>query len=180
MANETVARRYAQAVFSLAADDGVTDAVGRDLAAIVDLLERDPAAREFFVSPVVDRTDKESALATTFAGKVNPIALHALLLLVRKRREALLATILTEYRKLEAQARGTESLTITTAQPLVDAELHAMVGRLEVLYGKKFDVNLRQDPSLIGGVRLMMGDRRIDGSVLGRFDELARTLFAKN
>jgi F-type H+-transporting ATPase subunit delta len=55
-----------------------------------------------------------------------------------------------------------------------------MVSRLERLYGKSFDATLTVDPSLIGGVRITMGDRRIDGSIDGRLEDLARTLFAKN
>lgn len=180
MANEKAARRYAQAVFSLAGDANSVERVGRDLASIAHALDSDPVAHEFYRSPIVDRKEKERALAATFGGKVDDIALHTLLLLVRKRRELLLSELLAEYRKLEAQARGAEPLTITTAHPLPGAEVGSMVARLERVYGKKFDVNVRIDPSLIGGVRLMMGDRRVDGSVAGRLDELSRLLFAKN
>ena len=139
----------------------------------------DGLTKEFFLSPVIDRKEKEKLLLATFSGKVNEIALNALLLLVRKRREALLAEIVRQYDVLQMQARGAEPLTIATAKPLSDQDLHALVARLESVYGKKFDVAQRMDPSLIGGVRIMMGDRRIDGSVEGRLEELSRTLFAQ-
>ena len=113
-----------------------------------------------------------------FGGKVNDISLHTLLLLVRKRREAILSDLLTEYRKLELASRGLEPLTVATAKDIPDAELRAMVARLEAVYSKKFDVTVKHDASLIGGVRIIMGDRRIDGSVAGRLEELTRTLFA--
>ena len=178
MANETLARRYATAVFALAQSTNAIEAVGNDLSHIVRTIEGDAATAEFFVSPVVQRANKESALLKAFGGNVNEISLHTLLLLVRKRREAILADILTEYRKLELASRGLEPLTVATAKDIPDAELRAMVARLEQVYSKKFDVTVKQEPELIGGVRIIMGDRRIDGSVAGRLEELTRTLFA--
>jgi F-type H+-transporting ATPase subunit delta len=131
----------------------------------------------FFTSPVVARTDKEKTLSGAFSGKVGEIALHTLLLLVRKRRETLLPELVTEYGKIEQASRGVEPLTITSARAIAGDELKPLVERLERTYGKKFEANVKLDPSLIGGVRIAMGDRVIDGSVSGRLEELTRTLF---
>jgi F-type H+-transporting ATPase subunit delta len=180
MANETLARRYATAVFALATDQNAVARVSEDLDAIVKAIEENALTKGFFVAPIIDRKEKERVLLATFEGKVHDVALHTLLLLVRKRRETLLSALVAEYRKIEMHARGAEPLTIATAKELPQNELHAMVERLERIYGKKFDVNVRIDPSLIGGVRITMGDRRIDGTVAGRLEELARTLFAHN
>lgn len=180
MANETLARRYATAVFSLASEKAAVERVGADLASVAEAMASDTATREFFIAPTVDRRMKEQTLTTALTGKLDTVALHTILLLVRKRRESLLPELLVEYRKLQAHARGAEPLTITTARDLPEAELRTMVARLEATYRTKFDVTVHQDPSLIGGVRIMMGDRRIDGTVSGRLEELARTLFANN
>ncbi|MDE2482244.1 MAG: ATP synthase F1 subunit delta [bacterium] len=180
MANETLARRYATAVFSLASDAGAIEQIGKDLTTVLGAIDTDATTKNFFVAPIVDRKEKERVLQGTFEGKIHEIALHTLLLLVRKRRETLLGELVTEYKKLELAARGAEPLVVTTAKELGADELRAMVERLERAYGKKFDVNVKVDPSLIGGVRLTMGDRRIDGSVAGRLEDLTRTLFAHN
>ena len=178
MANETLARRYATAVFSLATDTSVVERVGADLAAVQHAIDDDATTKSFFVAPIIDRKEKERVLLAAFEGKVHEIALHTVLLLVRKRRETLLGELVVEYRKLELAAQGAEPLVVTTAKELGSNELRAMVERLERAYGKKFDVTVKVDPALIGGVRLMMGDRRVDGSVAGRLEELTRTLFA--
>lgn len=178
MISEKLARRYAQAVFSLACDANSIERVGDDLAAIAAVLEGAPQFATFFVAPVVDRAEKERVLLTAFGGKVDEIALHALLLLVRKRREPLLSALVEQYRKLQLARRGEDALTVASARPLSGAELQALVARLERIYGKKFEVTQVVDPALIGGVRVLMGDRRIDGSVSGRLEALSRTLFA--
>jgi F-type H+-transporting ATPase subunit delta len=178
--NETLARRYATAVFSLANDGANADRVGADLAALATAIESDSLTRDFFVAPVIDRATKERVLAQVFGGKVDDVALHTVLLLVRKRRERLLPAIVVEYRKLQQAQRGAEPLTLTSAHPLSSQELAAMVERLERLYRKKFDVKHVVDPQVIGGVRVLMGDRRVDGTVSGRLEALARELFASN
>ena len=177
MVNETLARRYAAAIFSLAQAQNAIDAIGADLERVSSAIEGDALAREFFVAPVIGRETKERAIEATFGGRVGEVALHSVLLLVRKRREALLPTIVSEYRKMQLQARGEEPLTVTTARQLDFNELRVMVERLERLYGRKFEVRQVVDPQLIGGVRILMGDRRVDGTVSGRLESLARTLF---
>jgi F-type H+-transporting ATPase subunit delta len=180
MVSETLGRRYANAVFSAAGDHDATDAVGRDLATISGAIDGDTKTREFFLSPVIARADKERVLLDAFEGKVHDVALHTLLLLVRKRREPVLDVLLSEYRKLQGVARGTEPLTVTSAVRLSPEEERSLVERLERIYGKKFDVKQVVDPRAIGGVRIAMGDKLIDGTVAGQIDALARTLFAPN
>jgi len=176
MANETLARRYAQAVFDLAQEQSSVDAVGGELATLRDAILTDAQTRAFFIAPIIDRKVKERALTAAFAGKTQELALHTVLLLVRKRREPLLAEVVRQYQQLEMTARGAQPLTVTSALQLTPHQLNELVGDLERRYGTRFEVAQQVDPNLIGGVRIMMGDRRIDGSVAGRLDELSREL----
>jgi F-type H+-transporting ATPase subunit delta len=180
MQNETVARRYATAVFALARDAGTIEAVSRDLAAAAGAIYGSDDVRRFYLSPVFGRKKKEDVLLGVFQSRLGDIALHALLLLVRKRREALLRPIAREYDKLARDAAGKEPLEIVSARELASNELDTIVVRLSRQYGKAFDVTSRVDPALLGGVRITIGDRRIDGSLAGRLDELSRELFARN
>lgn len=180
MANEKVSRRYANAIFSLATEQNEVDRIGRDLERIDDAIGSDESTKRFFIAPVISAKEKARVLTEAFASGAHPVALHTLLLLVRKRREALLPEIVRQYKQLEMQAHGAEPLTVTSAQPISADELKNMVIRLEAAYKKKFDVTQQVDPKLIGGVRISMGDRRIDDSIAGRLEDLSRTLFAKN
>jgi F-type H+-transporting ATPase subunit delta len=180
VASEKLARRYASAIFALASESGSTDRVGDDLARIRDVLDGDAGIHTFFVAPIVDRKEKEQALTAAFGSGVDQLALHALLLMVRKRREAIFADVVVEYRKLQLAARGEEPIVLTSARPLSREELDKTVARVQALYNKKFEVKQVVDPGVIGGIRILMGDRRIDGTVAGRLDTLSRSLFASN
>jgi len=176
MVNQTLARRYAIAVSSLAREQQAADRVGADLEQVAKAIGARGKIYDFFVSPVIARPDKERMLGEAFEGKLHPIALHTLLLLVRKRRESLLAAIVAQYLDLERAARGAQTLTLRSARALDRTEYAKLVERLERLYGKKFEVTEVVDPSLIGGLRITLGDRRIDATISGRLEALAREL----
>ena len=105
MVSQTLARRYAVAIASVARDQNAVERVGDDLAAAARAIGEKPMVAEFFVAPVIDRPEKERVLNATFEGRVHTIALHSLLLLVQKRRERLLAG--DRRRVSNARARGT-------------------------------------------------------------------------
>jgi F-type H+-transporting ATPase subunit delta len=175
MPNETLARRYATAIFQLATESGAVAEVGRDLHAFVDTLGRDAEVAGFFRSPVVDRNEKSTVIAQAFE-RLHELALHTILILIRKRRETLAPEIVAQYDILEREARGAQTLHVTTARPLAAAELEALVAKLSARFKTPLDVTQTVDPDLIGGVRLTVGDQRIDGSIAGRLDDLARML----
>jgi F-type H+-transporting ATPase subunit delta len=177
--NETLARRYAQAVFGLAGEAGKVAEVGRDLRAAWSAMQADENVVRFFYAPVIERAQKQKALLGAFSGKIEPIALHTLLLLVKKRRERLLPEILRQYANLERDARGAEPLVVSSARKLPRHELESLIERLSKTYGKKFELEERIDPSLLGGVRIRMGDVVIDGTVAGKLEELSRSLFTR-
>ena len=175
MPNETLARRYATAIFGLAAEAGAIERVRTDLHGFVDALRQDDEVRRFFVAPIVDRDEKADVIAQSFSG-LSDFALHAILLLIHKRREGLIEEIVRQYDRLEREARGAQTLRVTTARKLAPAELDALVAKLSTAYHTPFDVTQTVDPELIGGVRITMNDKRIDGTVAGRLDDLARML----
>jgi F-type H+-transporting ATPase subunit delta len=175
MPNETLARRYADAIFQLATAAGEVSNIGRDLHTFVAALAADADVNRFFRSPVVDRAEKSAVIVEAF-GALNEIALHAILLLIRKRRETLAPEIVAQFDILERLARGAQALSVISARPLAQADLDALVAKLTAAFKTPFDVTQTVDPDLIGGVRIMMGDKLIDGTIAGRLDDLARML----
>jgi F-type H+-transporting ATPase subunit delta len=112
MANETLARRYATAVFQLATEANSVPEIGRDLHTFIATLDADADVNEFFRSPVVDRKEKATVIAQAF-DRLHAVALHTVLILIQKRREALAPEIVAQFDVLEREARGAQTLQIT-------------------------------------------------------------------
>ena len=175
MPNETLARRYATAVFQLANEAGAVAEVSHDLHTFVAALQADADVDRFFRSPVVDRNEKATVIAQAF-DRLHELALHTILVLVHKRREALAPELVAQFDILVRQARGAQTLQVTTARPLGQAEIDTIVAKLGEAFKAPLDVTQTVQPDLIGGVRLTIGDKRIDGTIAGRLDDLARML----
>ena len=175
MPNETLARRYASAVFQLAQEAGKIAPVQHDLHTFVAALAADEDVRKFFRSPVVDRKEKETIVGQAFS-RLDPIALHTILLLVRKRREAhgrgdrrAVSTSSSARRAAPSRSRSPARASCSRG------ELDAIVARWRPPTATSSTSRKSVDPSLIGGVRITMGDKRADGTVAGRLDDIARS-----
>ena len=178
MPNETLARRYAQAIFELAAEAGKVPEIGRALQSALETLHREPDTWAFFISPVVDRELKQKVLVEAFEGKTEEIAFHTLLLLVRKHRERLLPELVEQYGALELAASGREKLTLVTARELPRDVVDGIVARLSKRYGKVFEVAQQVEPRLLGGVQIRIGDLAVDGTLEGVLEDVRRRMYA--
>ena len=74
------------------------------------------------------------------------------------------------------EARGIVIADVTSAGGLSEAEEKRLKDKLESISGKKVELRLHQDPSIIGGVIVKIGDKRIDGSVTGRLAAMRQDL----
>jgi F-type H+-transporting ATPase subunit delta len=178
MLKETIARRYTAALFALAKESGTADSTTAELDAFVDALAKDRSAKDFYASPVVDRSAKIDLLRGALASRMSELAFNFIVLLVRKRREALVDTIARQMHEMLDADAGNTTATIATAKPLAPDELAGLARRLSDVYKRKIIPQGRVDESLLGGVVVQMGDTYVDASVAGKLEEIRRHLLA--
>jgi F-type H+-transporting ATPase subunit delta len=108
--------------------------------------------------------------------RLNGEARNLIQLLVRNRRLAVLPEIRGLFEALKKEHEGQVEAVITSALPLSDDQARRLCARIEAKYGRKVVAKLAVDPSLIGGVKVQVGDEVIDGSLRGRLDAMAHLL----
>ena len=175
MARSSLPRRYAEAVFELATRDQTVDEWRRELGLACDLANDRDLARALD-SPAVGFAQRREAVERLLEARVSHEALNLVLLLVSRTRFSLIPAIVAEYDALVRRSRGIVAVTVTSAAPLSKAELAAVSTRLGQIAGARVEMETQNDPSLIGGLRVTIGDRQIDASVVTRLARLRRQL----
>src|SRR5690606_38467674 len=114
-----IARNYAETLLALATrhgGDAAVDEYGAAIEEVAELLRREPLVRDFLESPRVNVEAKKQAIRASFGGRVPDLFLRFLLVVVEKRRQALLQEIAEQYLQLVDEVRGRARAEITLAR----------------------------------------------------------------
>lgn len=173
-----VAHRYAAALFGAAKQRGELETVRRDLSGLEAMHEKDASLQLFLEAPNVRDEEKRSLIERLLQALVSPVTLHFLLLLLRKKRIQHLPLVFDDFRRLYEEEHGLERAEVRTAVPFPADLEEQLTRRLEALSGRKISLVRRVDPSIIGGVVVLLRGKILDGSVRRRLDALRDELMA--
>jgi F-type H+-transporting ATPase subunit delta len=171
-----VARRYATALFEAAKHGGNVMDVEGDLGSIVEALKADAGFRDFLYSPYTSREDKAAILERVLGGRIQPVTMQLIKIVLEKRREAEIAPLYGEYVILRRAHESVAYAVITTAEPLDSTQQASVVSRLEGLLRKRIEPSFEVDPSIMGGIRVKYENFIMDGSVRGSLTRLKESL----
>jgi F-type H+-transporting ATPase subunit delta len=169
-----LARRYARALFEVAEARAAVDAVAADLASI-DAVFADPELRTHVLRSDLSARAVGSLLARLGEGR-HELVRNLLRALGQRRRHHVLPDLAAAFEAIARDARGEIAGVAESAGPLGDAErdaLRALAGRLS---GRSVHLEFHEDPELIGGVRLRLGNTLYDGSVAATLAGLRQRL----
>ena len=176
MLNVSVARRYAEAFFSIAQEQDKVDQYQQELENIVQAIQDTPHLKEYFEHLLIPIEDKKEVAQKIFAETLTLSTLNFFYLLLDKRREGYLVMIYDEYVSMADEARGIRKAEIIAATEVPTEEIEQLAQRLSAISGKSVQLQLKVDPSLLGGVKLRIGDQVIDGTVAKRLQMLEKEL----
>lgn len=171
----TIARPYAEAVFDLAKQENALSAWSEMLqfaAAVVTA----PEVSALIGDPRVPVDKLEAFLLSVSEGKLNAQGANLIKVLAQNGRLSVLPDISTLFEQLKFEQEGELDAEIVSAFPLDEKQTAALAGRLEARFGKKVTTRVSVDESLIGGVRIVIGDHVIDQSVRAQLAGMAQTL----
>ena len=171
----TIARPYAEAVFKLACE-GNALAAWSDAIANIDGVVADSRVQACISDPKVSAQQLEGLVLGVVGDKLSGDARNFVQVLVQNNRLDVMPLIRSHFESLKREKEGVLEAKIISALKMDDAQVKQLVAQLETKYQRKVIAQVETDASLIGGVKIVVGDKVIDGTVRGKLDAMAAAL----
>ena len=171
----TIARPYAEALFKASANDVAGTAGWLDALAAV---AGNTQLLQFAESPKVS-VDQVFGLITDVARVQLPEAgKNFLRMVIENGRLSALPEIAQQFRAMKNAQGGTSDAVVHSAFPIEAGALAELAQVLEKRFGRKLNLSVQEEPSLIGGIRVVVGDEVLDTSVKARLEQMKVALSA--
>ena len=167
---------YAQALYGLAKDEGLTDRILAELQVLDRAFAQDPDFLRLLSTPTLSKQERCEVLDRCFVGKVHPYVLNFMKLLTEKGYARHFGDCCKAYSVQYNEDNGILSVRAVSAVALTQLQMQRLIEKLESITGKKVDLHNRVDPSCLGGIRLDYDGKRLDGTVQNRLDEIGGIL----
>lgn len=179
MSHRLVARRYAKALAGIAEDQGSLVKTQQELAAVAGLVRSNPDLERLAFYPLLAPSQKAAALdAVLAAAGVSDTLRKFFRVVATAARLDLIYDLSAAFDELVDERTGVVGATVGTAQPLSEAQRSALATALAHRTGKTVKLDLRQDPALLGGVKVQVGSTVYDASLQGQLRQLKARLLS--
>jgi F-type H+-transporting ATPase subunit delta len=155
--------------------EGSLDTVERELFEAQRIIDAERELRGVLLDRTVPAAHKATLIESIFGGKVNPATL-ALIKQAGATRTGSFDHVLERFAEEVAARRNRTLAEVRSAVALDETQLKRLREVLSKKYGKEVHVNTIVDPTIVGGLRVSIGDDVIDGSISGRLEDARRQL----
>jgi len=172
-----ISKRYARAFFEIAREEKQIEPYYNELNQFALLISQNKSLKDFLANPVFDQATKKGAVDNIISKlKLTKMTVSFLRLLVDKKRIDVLGDIVICYRQFMDETLKKVRVNVKTAFPLSE-ELRSFIGAsLEKTLGKKVEMTVEEDSTLLGGVVIGVGDTLYDGSIKSQLNNMRNLL----
>ena len=172
MLNKSVARRYAEAFFSIARSNNKIDEYEQDLEKVVQTLDATENLKDYMAHLLIPAANKKDVVDKIFAEQVSPMTMNFFKLVIDKRRQNYMEMIFGEYKEMADASRNITKADLITARAISEEEVNVFAQKLSATTGRTVKLNVILDASLLGGAKVKLGDQVIDGSVAKKLEKM--------
>ncbi|GAB4282472.1 MAG: F0F1 ATP synthase subunit delta [Coriobacteriia bacterium] len=166
----------ARTLIELASLSDAVDAVDADLASVVKAVRGHIDLRQALTDTTLPAEKKRDILRDIFGESVAPETLAIVTLMVERGLTDQLGDLARRYREIAESERGVVVAEVTTAVPLTDALRAKIVDKLSASLGASVSLREQVDERVLGGVRINVSGRVLDGTVKSQLEGVRQTL----
>jgi len=170
-----LARPYAKAIFSAALDVGNHEMVAKDLALLSAVSQTQEVTR-LIEDPELSKDKIAQTIIGLADGEVDKLANKMLELLADNKRLNLIEAINTSYQELLEQHNNTSSIVVNVANQPSEVNKNMIIEKLLSEHGEGSNIEFSEDPSIMGGLSIKIGDETLDLSIRGKVKKLVNQL----
>nr|YP_009027527.1 ATP synthase CF1 delta subunit [Neoporphyra perforata]AGV01093.1 ATP synthase CF1 delta subunit [Neoporphyra perforata]AHB35230.1 ATP synthase CF1 delta subunit [Neoporphyra perforata]AIA19392.1 ATP synthase CF1 delta subunit [Neoporphyra perforata]AIA19810.1 ATP synthase CF1 delta subunit [Neoporphyra perforata]AIA20228.1 ATP synthase CF1 delta subunit [Neoporphyra perforata] len=172
-----IAQPYAVALLELAKTKKVTEKVSQDIQSIQSILLQSDKLKNFLANPLKTTEAKKEVIIATFGDQISENTLSFLMILVDRKRIAMLDSISSKYLELAYQMESLTIANISTSIALNSNQENLLTEKIKVMTdSKEVKLIVSVDPELIGGFTIQIGSKVIDTSIRGQLRQMASHL----
>ena len=172
-----VTKTYADALFELAVEEDKVDLLYDEVCDLIGILDENPELSQVMSHPGVDKNEKIDAIKNIFTGRVSGELCGLINQIVVNNRYEEIDGILAKFVEEVKEYRKIGVAHVVTPAALSDTQKDNIRRKLLETSGyEEMEMNYEIDPSLIGGIRIRIGDRIVDSSISTKLEDLARQL----
>ena len=172
-----ISRRYSTAIFALALEAKKQAAVTAELSTLADAITDNTELRSALANPTISNAQKGSVLEK-LAAKADALTLQAIATIVTNGRASELPIIAEQLREALAKQNGEQVAIVTSARPLSAATRQQLSQSITSATGKQVQLQLVEDPSVLGGLSIQLGSLRLDATLSGALNSMREQLLA--
>ena len=178
MSNSIVAQRYAVALFEIAKEKNVLDAMAEEIRVVKEVFSSNEELNAFLKQPKITLQQKQQVLSDALAG-ISEYITNTIMLMIERHRTDEIAHMAEDFVELCNEDKSVAEATVYTTRPITEAEREAISSVFAAKVGKKtLRIENIVDRDIIGGMKLRIGNRIFDGSVSGKLNRLERQLLS--
>ena len=172
-----ISKRYARAFFEIATEEKQLERYYEELNQFALIISQNKALSDFLANPVFEQGSKKGVVESIIGKlQLSGMTISFLKLLVDKKRIDILHDIVICYRQLMDEVLKKVGVNIKTAFPLSSKMQDYIKSSLEKLTGRQVELFIENDPNLLGGIVIGVGDTLYDGSIKNQLNNMRNLL----
>ena len=170
----TTTSLYGQSLYDLAAEEGLSEEILKEMESVNAIFKENPDYITLLLEPSIPRRERMGMVEEAFKDQIHPYLLNFLMILLENSLLRGFSSCVRTYRASYYKDHCIEEATVTSAVKLTDEQAQALKSKLEQISGKSIILKQKVDSSVLGGLKVEVGGKLLDGTVMGRLADLRK------